>query len=181
MDETDEKIMRAALKIFAQESYEGATTKAIAKESGFSELTLFRRFGNKKNLFNMVFLQNLEKFKNQIISTNEDMVNTEFENTHEFLKTLIDRYIKIIDENIELIRISIFDTSIEGEPFDEIGFHTAELLKNKIPNDKIEFLTFALTITSTLVFFGNHKYLGRPALDHETFAEILANNFYQCI
>lgn len=43
-DETEQKILDAALKIFSQKGYDGAKTKAIAEESGFSEVTLFKRF-----------------------------------------------------------------------------------------------------------------------------------------
>ena len=45
---TEQKILEAALKMFAQKGYKGATTMIIAEEAGFSEKTLFRRFKTKK-------------------------------------------------------------------------------------------------------------------------------------
>ncbi|MGZ7107882.1 MAG: TetR/AcrR family transcriptional regulator, partial [Methanobacterium sp.] len=43
--------MDTALKMFAERSYLGAKTKSIAEEAGFSEMTLFRKFKTKKNLY----------------------------------------------------------------------------------------------------------------------------------
>lgn len=50
-DETRQRIIRGAAQVFAQKGYEGATTRAIAQAAGVNEVTLFRHFGNKKNLF----------------------------------------------------------------------------------------------------------------------------------
>ncbi|MBN1978664.1 MAG: TetR/AcrR family transcriptional regulator [Anaerolineae bacterium] len=50
-DETKQRIIQGAAQVFAQEGYEGATTRAIAQAAGVNEVTLFRHFGSKKNLF----------------------------------------------------------------------------------------------------------------------------------
>ncbi len=50
IDETSQKIMDSALKLFARYGYKGASAKAIAVDAGFNELTLFRKFKTKKNL-----------------------------------------------------------------------------------------------------------------------------------
>ncbi len=56
-DETRQRIIRGAAQVFAQKGYEGATTRAIAEAAGVNEVTLFRHFGNKKNLFTAVISQ----------------------------------------------------------------------------------------------------------------------------
>ncbi len=48
---TKEKILKTAIKLFSQKGYLGATTKEIAKEAGIAEVTLFRYFPSKENLF----------------------------------------------------------------------------------------------------------------------------------
>ena len=50
-DETKQRIIQGAAQVFSQKGYEGATTRAIAKAAGVNEVTLFRHFGNKKNIF----------------------------------------------------------------------------------------------------------------------------------
>jgi AcrR family transcriptional regulator len=50
-NETSEKIMKVALKLFSEQGYYSTTTKQIAEEAGVNELTIFRHFGSKSNLF----------------------------------------------------------------------------------------------------------------------------------
>ena len=44
-------ILGAALKVFSERSYAGATTAQIAREAGISEPILYRHFGSKKELY----------------------------------------------------------------------------------------------------------------------------------
>lgn len=46
----DEKILEVALAVIAERGYAAATTRRIAETAGINEVTLFRRFGTKKNL-----------------------------------------------------------------------------------------------------------------------------------
>jgi AcrR family transcriptional regulator len=50
-EETKQRIIQGAAQVFAQRGYEGATTRTIAQAAGVNEVTLFRHFGNKKNIF----------------------------------------------------------------------------------------------------------------------------------
>lgn len=49
--DTQARIVSAALELFAERSYESATTQAIAQRAGVTEKTLFRHFGTKEELF----------------------------------------------------------------------------------------------------------------------------------
>ncbi len=48
---TEDKIINASIGLFSQKGYTAVTTKEIAKEAGVSEMTLFRHFESKHNLF----------------------------------------------------------------------------------------------------------------------------------
>jgi AcrR family transcriptional regulator len=52
IDETE--IFKAALAMLVAQGYEGATLQKIADLAGINEVTLFRRYGNKAGLFEMV-------------------------------------------------------------------------------------------------------------------------------
>jgi len=52
---TSEKILEAAMSLFSEKGYKAVTTKEIAKAAGFSEMTVFRHFENKQNLFEKAF------------------------------------------------------------------------------------------------------------------------------
>lgn len=55
---TSKKILDASMALFSQRGYNSVTTKQIAQEAGVSEMTVFRYFVNKRNLFE----QALERF-----------------------------------------------------------------------------------------------------------------------
>ena len=50
MDETRDRILSAAHRVFAGSGFRGATTKRIAAEAGVNEVTLFRQFACKDDL-----------------------------------------------------------------------------------------------------------------------------------
>ncbi len=49
-DDTRDRILKAAAEIMSTRGYARATTRAIAEAAGVNEVTLFRHFGNKRNL-----------------------------------------------------------------------------------------------------------------------------------
>ena len=49
-EETRQRIIQAALRLFGSTGYSLTTTRAIAEAAGVNEVTLFRHFGSKKNL-----------------------------------------------------------------------------------------------------------------------------------
>ncbi|MGZ7135808.1 MAG: TetR/AcrR family transcriptional regulator, partial [Methanobacterium sp.] len=101
--ETEEQIMDTALKMFAERSYLGAKTKSIAEEAGFSEMTLFRKFKTKKNLYDMVMKKNQDKFYKEFQSLfGED----QYDDVEEFLKNLIKNIAFLIENNLEYIVVS---------------------------------------------------------------------------
>jgi AcrR family transcriptional regulator len=48
--ETRRRLLSAALKLFSEHGYTGATIEAIAEEAGVSPLTVFAVFGNKRSI-----------------------------------------------------------------------------------------------------------------------------------
>ena len=58
----EQRILDAALKVFANESYSGATTRRIAEEANVAEVTLFRKFQSKENLLREVLIKNRATF-----------------------------------------------------------------------------------------------------------------------
>jgi len=50
---TKEKILDATIALVSEKGYLGATTREIAHRAGVTELTLFRHFGSKENLFEL--------------------------------------------------------------------------------------------------------------------------------
>ncbi|GIP23524.1 MULTISPECIES: TetR/AcrR family transcriptional regulator [Paenibacillus] len=47
---SSDRLLLAAIDLFAEKGYNGVTTKEIAAAANLSEMTLFRQFGSKQNL-----------------------------------------------------------------------------------------------------------------------------------
>ncbi|MCC4767282.1 TetR family transcriptional regulator [Methanosarcina sp. DH1] len=62
MEDTEQRILDAALRVFASEGYTGATTRKIAEEANVAEVTLFRKFKSKENLLKEVLISNRTVF-----------------------------------------------------------------------------------------------------------------------
>ncbi len=54
IEDTKERITKAALAVFSSKGYASATTREIAEEARVNEVTLFRHFGSKENLLTAV-------------------------------------------------------------------------------------------------------------------------------
>lgn len=55
--DTSKLILEVAINLFSQKGYDSITIKDIANEANVSEMTVFRHFGNKLNLFNKSFTE----------------------------------------------------------------------------------------------------------------------------
>jgi AcrR family transcriptional regulator len=60
--DAEQRILDAALKLFASEGYAGATTRRIAEEANVAEVTLFRKYRSKENLLREVLIKNRSAF-----------------------------------------------------------------------------------------------------------------------
>jgi AcrR family transcriptional regulator len=60
----DATMFDAALKVLAERGYAGATTRRIADAAGVNEVTLFRRFGDKRQLILAAIHADIDRFAN---------------------------------------------------------------------------------------------------------------------
>ena len=69
---TEDKILKVALELFSKYGYSGVSTKQIARESSVNEVTIFRKFESKSNLFQQVITRYakegnvIEKLKSEL-------------------------------------------------------------------------------------------------------------------
>lgn len=103
-EDTRERILSAALKLFSERGYLGATTKEIAKASGISEVTLFRHFQSKENLFISVLEH--YSFLLKIKELSKDLLEMPLE---EALKTLAKLFLQTLKSRKDLIKIMLIE------------------------------------------------------------------------
>ncbi|MBF0329367.1 MAG: TetR/AcrR family transcriptional regulator [Nitrospirae bacterium] len=97
---TREKVLAAALQLFSAKGYLGATTKEIAKLAGIAEVTLFRQFSSKEQLFEEVL--NTYSFLPKIKSLIPEIEKLPYE---EALALIAMRFLETLKSRIEMIRI----------------------------------------------------------------------------
>jgi len=70
---TDTTMFDAALKVLAERGYAGATTRRIADAAGVNEVTLFRRFGDKRQLILAAIHSDIGRFASNGLTATGDL------------------------------------------------------------------------------------------------------------
>ena len=72
-DLTRERLIASGLRLLAKKGYKGAITREIATEAGVTEMTLYRHFRSKNELFAAAISQNREALLSLIPEPSGDM------------------------------------------------------------------------------------------------------------
>jgi len=178
-DKTEQKIMDAALEIFAKNGFKSSTTKAIAEKSGFTEMTLFRKFNTKKNLYKRVLTQNvdfmLDDFRQNVFN------NEKHENVKDFISNFIIKTREVMMKNFEVFYISLNE---ENKSMEKLMANTTDYagnyLKKHIDNPNIDFNTLAITIISFAYIINLENYHNRKESFGKS-SEIVIENFVEMV
>ncbi|MFA6692931.1 MAG: TetR/AcrR family transcriptional regulator [Acholeplasmataceae bacterium] len=112
MKETKDLILDASLEVFTEKGYTLATTLEISKRAGISEMTLFRHFHTKNNLF-------IESIKQAIGDSIVDDLSMDVNQTfREFIRFLIHEKMLMISSHTTLIKMLIRETLAHTLPQD---------------------------------------------------------------
>jgi AcrR family transcriptional regulator len=104
MDNTEDRILDATIKLLDEVGWDGATTKRIATEAGVNEVTLFRKFKTKNLLLeaakNRGAINFLEELEELLKIDPESDIQT-------YLRTIWKNSSNMIDKRTNLIRIAM--------------------------------------------------------------------------
>lgn len=105
LENREEQILQAAIRVFSKKGYSGGTTSEIAKEANISEGTIFRYFRNKKEILNkIIFACSDIVSKNFVMKPIKKIIQENKEkNYKEILKRILKDRIEILEKNSELI------------------------------------------------------------------------------
>lgn len=103
-DNTEEKIIAATFNILQKEGVQKATTKKIAAEAGVNEVTIFRKFQNKKNL-----IENTKEYyiKKLIFKLEKTFRFKDDETVEEYLKSSFYAILKYSEDDFNIIKIAM--------------------------------------------------------------------------
>ena len=127
-ENTEEKIINATFKILQKEGIRKATTKRIANEAGVNEVTIFRKFENKKNLIETT----KEHYMNVLLDKLENNFDfDEDEGIEEYLKISFFGVLNLSEEDFSILKVAMEEVRGDDEKKPLISEIT-DLILNKL-------------------------------------------------
>lgn len=112
LDDTEKKIVEATFNIAQRDGITKATTKRIAKEAGVNEVTIFRRFENKKNLIEITknyYFEALIAELNEIFDYDED------DEIEDYLQSCFFNLSNLPEDDFSVIKIALREVKDEED------------------------------------------------------------------
>ena len=159
-DETRDKLLRATLELVSDKGYLGATTREIAALAGVSELTLFRKFGKKENLFEEMLESHtfLPRLRDLVEEAHEKPVR-------EGLSLIGARFLHTLQERRPLVQIMLSEMSHYPEKvrriYQMMVYNLSKTLENyldqrralgEVKNSDMNFASFAFLRVLVMTF-----------------------------
>jgi len=170
-DESKRRIIKAALKEFAQEGFGGARVERIAREAGVNKAMIFYYFSSKQGLYHEILAEVMGKVFGRIW----EMIDRG-ESAENFLTEMPKIYIRSFEENPDFIKV-VAQALIQGPDKIQDFFRTffkerfsqgPRLLQEKIrswyENGEIsekDPMHFLINVISLSIFV----FIGRPVLE----------------
>lgn len=111
MNREDRKnqILTEAIKVFVEFGYNGATTAQIAKAAGISEVTLFRHFDSKKDIFKLSIEPIVFTTLKESITASSNLTK------QQQLEYILTERIKLVVGNHKVIKLLLMESQINVE------------------------------------------------------------------
>jgi len=172
MVSAEKRITEAARELFIKRGYRGTTTREIASRAGVSEVTVFRKFGSKKNLLKRIMDESSERISGVLEVLRRDG------DPRDVLKEVIQKLIMVmVQEKIDLLFLMMVERELEEHGFDgwEIHDSTARLIYDSIEHylrDKISEGSIRVvdpgTAAEMIISYISHASLSSHFRGHET-------------
>jgi len=111
METTHEKIMKAARELFEKNGFAAATTKEIADLAGVSEVTLFRHFNTKRELFEQTLHSCIHPYR-----VDEYIERSATYDLETDLRNIARNMVETYSSNAPLLRMIMRDKFRESQP-----------------------------------------------------------------
>lgn len=138
LSSTQQKIIKAAIKVFSEKGFEGATTSEIAQEAGVAEGTIFRHFGTKKGILQGILISAVTSFQSpQIMTYLAELI--EKGDAHSIVN-VIKEQLNVIQQQLPLLKMLFYEaqfhTEVQEIIVDRIAKPILDLLSQSIEKQK---------------------------------------------
>lgn len=161
-DDSRERLLDAAIKLFARHGYEPVTTGAIAREAGLTQSMVHYHFGSKHRLWEAAMHRLMRKRGAAFRSASRDLVGME---PVERLKELTRRLIQANADYPDSVRIGVHEGTVHSprlawlvDAFYAPGFHVFDdavreaIADGAIADLPVHDVTNAITSAASLTF-----------------------------
>lgn len=108
-EDRKKQILESAINVFIENGYIGSTTAEIAKAANISEVTLFRHFESKKE----IFMASIEPI---VFNTLKESITASKElNPKEKLEYILTERLMLISKNRDVMKLLIMESQINKE------------------------------------------------------------------
>lgn len=108
-EDRQKQILGVALNVFVEKGYNGATTAEIAKAADISEVTLFRNFSSKKEIFKLSVEPIILTTLKESISASDNL------NSRDQLEYILIERVKLVSKHYEVIKLILMESQINEE------------------------------------------------------------------
>jgi len=100
-EERKKQILESAIRVFAESTYHGATTKRISEEAGVTEALIYRYFGSKRSLF----IDAIDHTSSRLVQGLESILETRRDEPMEAITECFEYYVQLLEKNEELAKM----------------------------------------------------------------------------
>jgi len=159
---TEEKIIRAADKLFTQKGYAATRTRDIAEEAGTNLALLNYYFGSKENLFKKVAQEKLK----MLLGAIGPILSNEHISLEDKIRSITENYTNLLLEHEELPIFILNELTVNKKLFAEITQNTRQsaqpVLEKQLKERGIEMTAIDLIInTLSLTMF---PFVAKPLI-----------------
>ena len=122
------QILEAAIHVFAEKGYSGASTHEIAERARVAEATIFKHFKTKKGLFLRLVVPAIAKVAAPYIARPVLKLLEQDKPLHEVMQDVIRDRIHLIEDNWKLVKIILVESLFHPELREALQNHVAKNL-----------------------------------------------------
>ncbi|MDF2535184.1 MAG: TetR family transcriptional regulator [Bacillales bacterium] len=126
MTEKQQRIVEAAIEIFAEKGYSGTSTSEIAKKAGVAEGTIFRHYKTKKDLLFGIVGPMITKFIAPMAARDFNKVlDVKYHSFEDFLRAALINRVELVERKPAIIKIVLqevpFHPELKNQLIESIG------------------------------------------------------------
>ncbi|BCB05999.1 TetR/AcrR family transcriptional regulator [Bacillus sp. KH172YL63] len=133
LTDKQQKIVEAAIEMFAEKGYAATSTSQIAKKAGVAEGTIFRHYKTKKDLLLSIVSPTMAKMIAPfVIRDLNKVLDAKYDRYEDFLKALLLNRHEFLKDNMTAFRILIQEIPFHPELKEQFKEHIAEKVFEKL-------------------------------------------------